>query len=208
MKRFIIGLVFLISVSCTTSFSGISQYFGSSKTSNLKLDETGVVNFLRYLEGRFFSENNIIDRSAKGLYPSFYAISHDGKIAYGWFCYNDNDCGEFLPYKTVEFCKEYAGQNCYIFAIKNKIVWDNLNIVVTEKSFSKNVELIKKLNLYNPNSKNVVNEENYKKYVLLDDDGCNKKKDHKDLGNLRGASLFCMLPGRYQFPNNKSSRWY
>jgi hypothetical protein len=207
MKKFIIGLVFLISIFSTPSFSGISQYFGSSKTNNLKLDETGVVNFLRYLEGRFFSENNIIDRSARGLAPSVYAISQDGKIAYGWFCYSDN-CGEFLPYKTVEYCKEYSGQNCFIFAIKNKIVWDNLDIVVTEKSFSKNVELIKKLNLYDSKSKNIVNEGNYKKYVLLDDDECNKKKDHKDLGNLRGSSLFCMLPGRYQYPYNKTSRSY
>jgi hypothetical protein len=204
MKKFSAILILIISIFSTPSFSGVSQYFGSSKTTNLKLDETGVVNFLRYLEGRFFSENNIIDRSARGLSPSVYAISQDGKIAYGWFCYSDN-CGEFLPYKTVEYCKEYTGQNCFIFAIKNKIVWDNLDIVVTEKSFSKNVELIKKLNLYDLKSKNIVNEENYKKYVLLDDDECNKKKNHKDLANLRGASLFCMLPGRYHSPHNKTS---
>jgi hypothetical protein len=70
------------------------------------------------------------------------------KNSYGWFCnYTSSDhCNDsFLAFRTVEHCKEYSKKNCYIFAIKNEIVWKNLNIKVEELSFSKNIELFKKL---------------------------------------------------------------
>jgi hypothetical protein len=133
--------------------------------------------------------------------PMYYAISEDGKNSYGWFCnstssYQCND--NFLAFKTVEYCKEYSRKNCYIFAIKNEIVWKNLNIRVEELSFSKSVELFRKLNLYNATSKNTINQANYEKYVFLDDDDCKGKRNYKDLSNTRGASLFCMLVGQYE----------
>jgi hypothetical protein len=103
-----------------------------------------------------------------------------------------------LAFRTVEHCKEYSKKNCYIFAIKNEIVWKNLNIKVEELSFSKNIELFKKLNLYNTTSKSIVNQANYEKYVFLDDDDCKDKKNYKDLSNTRGASLFCLLVGQYE----------
>jgi hypothetical protein len=197
MKRLSIIFVFIIFISLI-SCSSNEKYFG---TSNIKIDETGVVNFIRYLEGRFYAENTIIDRSSRIMSPMYYAISEDGKNSYGWFCnstssYQCND--NFLAFKTVEYCKEYSRKNCYIFAIKNEIVWKNLNIRVEELSFSKNIELFKKLNLYNETSKSIINQANYEKYVFLDDDNCKEKRNYKDLSSTRGASLFCMLVGQYE----------
>ena len=81
---------------------------------------------------------------------------------------------------------------------QNEIVWKNLNIKVEELSFSKNIELFKKLNLYNTKSKSIINQANYEKYVFLDDDDCKDKKNYKDLSSTRGASLFCLLVGQYE----------
>jgi hypothetical protein len=197
MKKLRVIFAFIIFIS-VISCSSNTKYFGSS---NIKIDETGVINFIRYLEGRFYAENTIVDRSSRIMSPMYYAISEDGKNSYGWFCnstssYQCND--NFLAFKTVEYCKEYSRKNCYIFAIKNEIVWKNLNIRVEELSFSKSVELFRKLNLYNATSKNTVNQANYEKYVFLDDDDCKGKRNYKDLSNTRGASLFCMLVGQYE----------
>ena len=197
MKKINVIFVFIIFITII-SCSSNKKYFGSS---NIKIDETGIVNFIRYLEGRFYAENTIINRSSRIMSPMYYAISEDGKNSYGWFCnsgssYNCSD--NFLAFKTVEYCKEYSRKNCYIFAIKNEIVWKNLNIRVDELSFSKNIELFKKLNLFNEASKSIVNQANYEKYVFLDDDDCKSKRNYKDLSNTRGASLFCLLVGQYE----------
>ena len=197
MKKLRVIFAFIIFIS-VISCSSNTKYFGSS---NIKIDETGVINFIRYLEGRFYAENTIVDRSSRIMSPMYYAISEDGKNSYGWFCnstssYQCND--NFLAFKIVEYCKEYSRKNCYIFAIKNEIVWKNLNIRVEELSFSKSVELFRKLNLYNATSKNTINQANYEKYVFLDDDDCKGKRNYKDLSNTRGASLFCMLVGQYE----------
>ena len=69
---------------------------------------------------------------------------------------------------------------------------------VDELSFSKNVELFKKLNLFNETSKSIVKQDNYEKYVFLDDDDCKDKRNYKDLSSTRGASLFCLLVGQYE----------
>ena len=193
-----IFIIFITLISCSSN----KKYFGSS---NIKIDETGIVNFIRYLEGRFYAENTIIDRSSRIMSPMYYAISEDGKNSYGWFCNSTSfyDCNDnFLAFKTIEYCKEYSKKNCYLFAISSKIVWNDLNIRVEEFSFSKNIELFKKLDLYNEKSKNIVNEINYEKYVFLDYDNCKNKLNYKDLSSTRGASLFCMLVGNYENQHN------
>jgi hypothetical protein len=197
MKKLSLIFVFIIFISLN-SCSSNTKYFGSS---NIKIDETGIINFIRYLEGRFYAENTIFDRSSRIMTPMYYAISEDGKNSYGWFCNSSSsyDCNDnFLAFKTVEYCKEYSRKNCHIFAIKNEIVWKNLNFRVEELGFSKNVELFKKLNLHKETSKNIVNQSNHEKYVFLDDDDCAGKRNYKDLSSTRGASLFCLLVGQYE----------
>jgi hypothetical protein len=197
MKKLSITFIFIIFISLT-SCSSNSKYFGSS---NIKIDETGVINFIRYLEGRFYAENTIVDRSSRIMSPMYYAISEDGKNSYGWFCNSSlsYDCNDnFLVFKIVEYCKEYSRKNCHIFAIKNEIVWKNINIRVEELRFSKNIELFKKLDLYKETSNNIVNQANYEKFVFLDDDDCAGKRNYKDLSNTRGASLLCLLVGQYE----------
>ena len=70
MKKIITNLLLLIIIFFTSSCSNISKYYGSSK---LYLDETGVVNFMRYLEGRFYAENTLFSRSSRIMTPMYYA---------------------------------------------------------------------------------------------------------------------------------------
>jgi len=170
------------------------------------LDETGVVNFIRYLNGTFHEEGDIFSDKAKQIMgPMYYAVSENGKIGYGWFCrsYISSDCRGVSPaYQLTEYCKKYSNNNCYIFAEGNKIVWNDINIIVTDLSFSKNVELLKKLNLYNPNSSKKVNEENYFNYVTQTSDNCSSLNVAKDYKNFRGATLECLLPGHHEWTHN------
>ena len=80
MKKLLFIFVFLIFFS-SYSISSISQYYGLTK---INLDEIGVVNFARYLDGRFYGED--LSREMHNNSPMYYAISEDGKIGYGWFC--------------------------------------------------------------------------------------------------------------------------
>lgn len=198
MKKKILILLFVILIPSANAFSSITKYFGSSK---INLDETSVVNFLRYLEGTFHAENVIFSRAAKLMSPMYYAISEDGKVGYGWFCRSNSsdDCyDDFLAYRITEFCKEYSGQKCFIFAHKNEIVWNNLNITVNELDFLKNVQLFRDLKLYDEKSSQKINKENYLQYVYMDQDKCSSDKNFIPSSKLRGASLDCLLPGRYE----------
>ena len=199
MKKIFTLIIFTIFILTTSSFSSITKYFGSSK---LNLDEVGFVNFMRYLDGIFYAENVVLDRAMRITSPMYYALSEDGKVGYGWFCRSHigrTACGdESLAYKTVEYCKEYTGKNCFIFAYGDEIVWNNLNVRVTELNFSKNIELLKRLNLYDDKSSKKVNEKNYLNYVHLSNDKCNSNKNLTDYSGLRGASLDCLLPGRLE----------
>lgn len=198
MKKKILILLFVILIPSANAFSSITKYFGSSK---INLGETGVVNFLRYLEGTFHAENVIFSRAAKLMSPMYYAISEDGKVGYGWFCRSNSsdDCyDDFLAYRITEFCKEYSGQKCFIFAHKNEIVWNNLNITVNELDFLKNVQLFRDLKLYDEKSSQKINKENYLQYVYMDQDKCSSDKNLIPSSKLRGASLDCLLPGRYE----------
>jgi len=200
MKKFLISFFFLTCIFVNSSSSSITKYFGSSK---IKLDEIGVVNFIRYLEGRFYSEDRIVD-GASQMSPMYYAISEDGKIGYGWFCasYRSEDCADdFSAYRVVEYCKEYAKQNCAIFAYRNEIVWGNANISVDDLSFKFNLELLKRLGFFNNESQKLnkkIDEKNYYDYVGQKTDKCSSKIDLTAHSNLRGAGLDCLIPGRYE----------
>ena len=206
MKKKIFVLLFIIFISPANSFSSITKYFGSSKIS---LDETGVINFLRYLEGTFHAEDIFLNRTAKLMSPMYYAISEDGKVGYGWFCRStySSDCSDdFGAFKATEYCKEYSGKKCFIFAYRDEIVWNNLNVRVKELDFIKSVKLFKELELFNEKSSQIINKENYLQYIYMDNDKCSSDKNLVTLSKLRGANIDCLLPGRSeQSMNDKSS---
>ena len=206
MKKKIFVLLFIIFISPANSFSSITKYFGSSK---INLDETGVINFLRYLEGTFHAEDIFLNRTAKLMSPMYYAISEDGKVSYGWFCRStySSDCSDdFGAFKATEYCKEYSGKKCFIFAYRDEIVWNNLNVRVKELDFIKSVKLFKELELFNEKSSQIINKENYLQYIYMDNDKCSSDKNLVTLSKLRGANIDCLLPGRSeQSMNDKSS---
>jgi len=195
MKKLLFALIFLF-LSSVYSISSISKYFGSGR---INLDEVGVINFIRYLDGRFYIED--LNREMHNNSPMYYAISDDGKIGYGWFCRaNSRDaCSDnFTPFKTVEYCKEYTKKDCKIFAVGNKIVWNDLNILANSGEFNKIIELLKKNHLYRENLTHKVNQNNYLNFVNLSVDQCGNKKNLIDYSNFRGADLNCLLPGRFE----------
>ena len=206
MKKKILILLFVIFIPSANSFSSITKYFGSSK---INLDETGVINFLRYLEGTFHAEDVVFSRAAKLMSPMYYAISEDGKIGYGLFCRSNSsvDCyDDFGAYKVIEYCKEYSGKKCFIFAYRYEIVWNNLNIRVKDLDFVKNINLLKELKLFDEKSSQKINKENYLQYIYMDNDKCSSDKNLVTLSKLRGANIDCLLPGRSeQSMNDKSS---
>jgi hypothetical protein len=210
MKKSLIGFFFLTFIFINTASSSITKYFGSSK---INLDETGIINFIRYLEGRFYSEGNILNRAAE-MSPMYYAISEDGKIGYGYFCasYRSDDCSDdFGAFKTVEYCKAYTKQNCAIFAYRNEIVWRNINLVVKDLSFQSNLDLFKKLGLFNNESKKLdkrVNEKNYHYYISQTIDRCISRKELASHSDLRGADLDCLIPGIYEISINQKGNGY
>ena len=105
MKKIFFTFFFLI-LSSSYSISGISQYYGSAK---LNLDEIGVVNFIRYLDGRFYGED--LSREMHNNSPMYYAISEDGKIGYGWFCRasSSNACSDdFTAFRIIEYCNNLS----------------------------------------------------------------------------------------------------
>ena len=209
MKRKISVLLFIIFISPANSFSSITKYFGSSK---INLDETGVINFLRYLEGTFHAEDIFLNRTAKLMSPMYYAISEDGNVGYGWFCRStySSDCSDdFGAFKATEYCKEYSGKKCFIFAYRDEIVWNNLNVRVKELDFIKSVKLFKELELFNEKSSQIINKENYLEYIYMDNDKCSSDKNLVALSKLRGANLDCLLPGRSeQSINDKSGNGF
>ena len=205
MKKKILILLFIIFIPSSNSFSSIAKYFGSSK---INLDETGVINFLRYLEGTFHAEDVVFSRAAKLMSPMYYAISEDGKIGYGFFCRSNSsvDCyDDFGAYKVIEYCKEYSGKKCFIFAYRDEIVWNNLNIRVKNLDFVKNINLLKELKLFDEKSSQKINKENYLQYIYMDEDKCSSNKNLVALSKLRGANLDCLLPGRYEQTINDKS---
>jgi len=205
VKKFLLFVGFFVCFISFTSKSQITKYFGSS---NIYLDEIGVINFLRYLNGTFYSEDVPQIRATRIMSPMFYALSEDGKIGYGWFCNShlSKACSEdSIAFKVVEFCKEYSKMKCSIFAHENEIVWNNLNVKVSNKKFNDNVKLFMQLNIYNNNSSKKITEENYINYVNQDSDKCTSLKKIADDNILRGSSLDCLLPGRYQLIINETS---
>ncbi len=205
MNKFSLFFCLIFCLISIPSKSQINKYFGSSK---IYIDETGVINFLRYLDGTFYSEDVPQIRANRIMSPMFYALSEDGKIGYGWFCNShlSNACSEdFVAFRVVEFCKEYSKMNCNIFAHGNEIVWNNLNVKVSNKKFNDNIKLFKELNIYDNNSTKKVTDENYLKYLNQDADKCTSFKNNANANILRGLSLDCLLPGRYQLTTNETS---
>lgn len=205
MKKIVLALVLIFTLVSSPTKSQITKYFSSSK---INLDETAVINFLRYLEGNFYSEDVQLNRAARIMSPMFYAISEDGKVGYGWFCNShlNGACSEdFTAYRAVEFCKDYAKMNCSIFAHGNQIVWNNINMSVNNKNFNENVTFFKKLNIYDKNSSEKITEENFLYYLNLNSDSCSDNKNSLKINKFRGSSIDCLLPGRYQLTTNDTS---
>lgn len=208
MKKIVLALVLIFTLVSSPTKSQITKYFSSSK---INLDETAVINFLRYLEGNFYSEDVPLNRAARIMSPMFYAISEDGKVGYGWFCNShlNGACSEdFTAYRAVEFCKDYAKMNCSIFAHGNQIVWNNINMSVNNKNFNENVTFFKKLNIYDKNSSEKITEENFLYYLNLNSDSCSDNKNSLKINKFRGSSIDCLLPGRYQLTTNDTSGGY
>ena len=124
MKK-IIGIIILSILLSSTSFAGVVGGYKKGK-GVLKISKN-TANILEY----YFSKGK------KGAYAKeqkvnwigeLFVISVDGNY-YSWFNtpvrYQSNVAPGHYTGKAISDCKKKSGQECYLFASRNKIVWDN-----------------------------------------------------------------------------------
>ena len=123
MKKFIIVLLLLIFWS-NSSFA--ASIYGKKGKGPLKIT-TRTANTLEYYfsGGTRGAYKQKQDRAWK---PFFIVISVDGK-EFSYFVMPDSYSGSFAPGNYVgqalQECKKLSGKECFVFADKYKIIWDN-----------------------------------------------------------------------------------
>ena len=124
MKK-IIGIIILSILLSSTSFAGVVGGYKKGK-GVLKISKN-TANILEY----YFSKGK------KGAYAKeqkvnwigeLFVISVDGNY-YSWFNtpvrYQSSVAPGHYTGRAISDCKKKSGQECYLFASRNKIVWDN-----------------------------------------------------------------------------------
>tara|TARA_B100000780_G_C20959059_1_gene382748 strand:- start:86 stop:673 length:588 start_codon:yes stop_codon:yes gene_type:complete len=124
MKKFlgiiIVGL--LLSVNAYASLNGQ----GKLKLSDYVLD--ALINYLN----PDAVHNKTQGSSQKGN-PMYFAVSVSGTEQSYTYCPRGSNCRQD-PGRVTNHCKKRAGEKCYIFASRRKIVWDGINYKFKRKA--------------------------------------------------------------------------
>ena len=135
-------LVFLASIIINSnSLAGYGDGFGelnfSQKTTN---------SFVNYITGNYtdvYSKNRITSN------PWLFLITKDGTFSKIVYCpYGTSNCDNPTSYQWLLRCKDEAKQECFIFAEKNKIVWNNKVIYVKSNKREEIIEILKNEKFY------------------------------------------------------------
>ena len=138
-----------ISVLVLTFFFPYNAYAGLEGLGDIKLSPGSVVQLERYLSDDIKNKNQGASQRGSGL---VFSISTDGQHSGFMYCPQGKNCNPD-EVKAKNFCqsktKKKTGKivGCYTFAIKRKIVWNNVNRVVP-----KNVSVKEFINNLGPNS--------------------------------------------------------
>ena len=73
--------------------------------------------------------------------PMFLAVSKSGRYSWYSYCPAGQSC-RFDPTLALQGCKKVSNERCYVFARRNKIVWDNANIKISRKTSKSEIRAI------------------------------------------------------------------
>ena len=169
MKKLLIYYLFVNILFINLSFASVSGGYKTGK-GPLKIS-TDTANLLEY----YFSGGKKGAYAQKQKEPwigELIVISVDGNY-YSWFNtpkrYKDNVATGHYTGQAIASCKKKSGQECYLFASRQKIVWDNGSDKKKSRLKSKDIkagktlQILKELGFYDGGKKSVSNDENKKK---------------------------------------------
>ena len=140
MKKIL--LVFLSSIIINSnSLAGYGDGFGelnfSQKTAN---------DFINYITGNY---TDVYSKNRATSNPWLFLVTKDGTFSKIVYCaYGRSNCDNPTTYQWLLRCKDEAKQECFIFAEKNKIVWNNKEIYVKSDKREEIIEILKNEKFY------------------------------------------------------------
>ena len=135
-------LTFLASIIINSNcLAGYGDGFGelnfSQKTTN---------RFVNYITGNYtdvYSKNRVTSN------PWLFLVTKDGTFSKIIYChYGSSNCSDPTAYQWLLKCKDEAKQECFIFAEKNKIVWNNKEIYLKSDKREEIIETLKNEKFY------------------------------------------------------------
>ena len=135
MKRILLAFLASIIIN-SNSLAGYGDGFGelnfSQKTAN---------NFVNYITGNY---TDIYSKNRVNSNPWLFLVTKDGTFSKIVYCpYGTSNCDNPTTYQWLLRCKDEAKQECFIFAEKNKIVWNNKEIYVKSYKREEIIETLK-----------------------------------------------------------------
>ena len=116
---------------------GFGELNFSQKTAN---------SFINYITGNTI---NIYSKNRTNSNPLLFLVTKDGTFSKLIGCpYGTSNCDNPTTYQWLLRCKDEAKQECFIFAEKNKIVWNNKVIYVKSNKREEIIEILKNEKFY------------------------------------------------------------
>jgi hypothetical protein len=135
---FIITLIFAIQ---SNSFARYGDGFGE-----LNLSEKTAKSFVNYITGNY---TDIYSKNRVSSNPWLFMVTKDGSFSKIVYCpYGSSNCNNPSNYQWLLRCKDEAKQECFIFAEKNKIIWNNKEIYVKTEKREEIIEILKNEKFY------------------------------------------------------------
>jgi len=125
----------------SNSLAGYGDGFGelnfSQKTAN---------NFVNYITSDY---TDVYSKNRVNSNPWLFLVTMDGAFSYIVYCsYGQSNCNDPTTYQWLLRCKDVAKQECFIFAEKNKIVWNNKEIYVKSNKREEIIQILKNEKFY------------------------------------------------------------
>jgi hypothetical protein len=157
LKKILLAFLAYIIIN-STSLAGYGDGIGE-----LNFSQKIANNFVNYVTGNYtdrYSKNRVTAN------PLLFLVTKDGTFSKTIYCpYGINNCVNEGRYQWLLRCKDEAKQECFIFAEKNKIVWNSKEIYVKTDKREEIIEILKNENFYKDVNinKNPTNNSNAKK---------------------------------------------
>ena len=153
MKKIFIVICILFFSNCS-----ISQYNTVLHGKNsIEINHEQLNRFSAYLNGKYYSYE--LKREIANQSPLMFAITKDGSTSILLSCNSlfVNECNShMLNYMLLERFKKKYNKQFFIFAIEDKIVWDEANLkIIKNKNIEKQISKIKNINFTKEKVKNI-----------------------------------------------------